>query len=210
MKKLSKYNLFILCMIIIIVFLICKLIDMNLYSKGNLDRKFYKNECANIFLEGRIFESDVTKLIKTLGIIPDEILQDFNNDGFEIILTDVDISKKYYKGDVAGTISGLFVESDKKIYISRKSNFIEYATVHEIGHYFDFKNNWISVSKEFINIYNAEKEDLKTFSYDEHYKSNSKEFFATSFKEYLKNPKRLKKYTPLTYQYMNNLFDKNK
>lgn len=213
MKKLTKYYRIVVVkmfIVITIVFLIIKMIDINIYSENNLYRVFYKNEYVNVFLEGRVSKWDAEKLIETLKVVPDKILQDFNKDGFEIILTDVNISEKYYKGKVIGIISGLFVEEDKKIYISRKSNYINYATIHEIGHYFDFKNNWSSVSKEFINIYESEKEKLKTVSCDDHYKSNSKEFFATSFKEFLKNPKRLKKYTPLTYEYIKKLFDENK
>lgn len=208
MKKIRKYSLVFMdvCLVVVIISIIFKMIDNRIYSKGDLDRYFYENEYVTIFLEGKIFKRDAKKLVEVLEDIPDKILQDFNEDGFEIILTDVNISEKYYTGDITETIAGLFVESDKTIYISRKSNFIKYSTVHEIGHYFDFKNNWISESQEFQDIYEIEKEKLKTFSYDEHYKSNSKEYFATAFKEYLKNPKRLETYTPLTYKYIKNLF----
>lgn len=208
MKKIKKYSLVVMdiCLVVIIISIVFKIIDNRIYSKGDLNRYFYENEYVTVFLEGRIFKRDAKKLVEILDDIPDKILQDFNEDGFEIVLTNANISEKYYNGDVTGIISGLFIESDRKIYISRKSNFINYATIHEIGHYFDFKSNWISESQEFQSIYEVEKEKLKTFSYDEHYKSNNKEYFATAFKEYLKNPKRLETYTPLTYKYISNLF----
>ena len=204
MMKHKIINCFLITLLVLVAY---DLYDNAFYNNGDVVRTEYKNNLINISTEGNIKNKDIKKLLKIIETIPSHILESFNENGFKVVLTDVNIAEIYYQDTSLGDIAGLFVENESTIYISSKRNYINHATIHEFGHFFDSINNWSSSSEEFTNIYIEEKDNLKIISHDNHYKSSSAEFFATSFQQYFKNPKKLKNEAPKTYNYLKELLN---
>lgn len=94
-----------------------------------------------------------------------------------------------------------FYPSNAVIYI--KNGREEYLT-HEIGHAIDYYNNnlWYwSGTDSFKYIYALERYNNTLFFYGNG-TDNEHEYFAESFKQYLYAPKELKRYNPMTYDYI--------
>ena len=90
--------------------------------------------------------------------------------------------------------------------INIKNGREEYLT-HEIGHSIDYYNNnlWFwSGTDNFKYIYLAERYNNPLFFYGNG-TDNEHEYFAEAFNQYLYNPTNLKKYNPLTYDYIKNV-----
>lgn len=89
--------------------------------------------------------------------------------------------------------------------INIKNGREEYLT-HEIGHLIDYYNNiWFwSSTDNFKYIYLAERYNNTLFFYGNG-TDNEHEYFAEAFNQYLYNPTNLKKYNPLTYDYIKNV-----
>lgn len=90
--------------------------------------------------------------------------------------------------------------------IDIKNGCEEYLT-HEIGHTIDYYNNnlWFwSGTDNFKYIYLVERYNNTLFFYGNG-TDNEHEYFAEAFNQYLYNPTNLKKYNPLTYDYIKNV-----
>lgn len=95
------------------------------------------------------------------------------------------------------------------IYIN--SEFEDYSIiVHELGHAVDFYNYltqdmYLHMKDDFMEIFYKERDE---FYHDLYYVRESPcEYFAETFSEFIHNPWKLRKFTPLSYEYMKNLFD---
>ena len=66
-----------------------------------------------------------------------------------------------------------------------------------------------SLSDEFIEIYEAEKDSFKVTGYssDFHYKDNSQEFFAEAFQMYVYDSATLQSSAPRTFEFVKNCID---
>jgi len=112
--------------------------------------------------------------------------------------------KSYFKK--RGVYKSYSIDRFSKDYA--KSNLI-----HELGHAYDYHNDWLSMQSEFMSIYKSEKNKFTKTSY---YKypmakikaniNNSREYFASTFDAYVRAPKDLKKRCPKTYKFFENQF----
>lgn len=87
------------------------------------------------------------------------------------------------------------------IYVN-DTKFNKNVLIHELFHVFDYSNNWISNSDEFMEIYDKEK---NLVSVTDGNAQNVYEFFASSGELFYFEPEVLKEKAPLTY----NFFVKN-
>lgn len=87
------------------------------------------------------------------------------------------------------------------IYVN-DTKFNKNVLIHELFHVFDYSNNWISNSDEFMEIYDKEK---NLVSVTDGNVQNVYEFFASSGELFYFEPEVLKEKAPLTY----NFFVKN-
>ena len=71
--------------------------------------------------------------------------------------------------------------------------------IHELFHAYDYHNDWISTSDEFMKIYEAEKEFIKVSDGNT---QNVYEFWASAGEMYYFNEEELKEIAPLTYNFM--------
>ena len=108
-------------------------------------------------------------------------------------------------GNAAGVFRGGY-SSYPQIEIVYNARYIQNVTYHEFGHLLDYGYNteYESEDDEFMNIYYAERSNFKNDYNYEYAVSNSTEYFAEAFAEYMKNPQQLKDNTPRTYNYIVN------
>lgn len=161
-----------------------------------------KNIIINNLLttEGNITSAEINAIKNNLNKLPLNLLKAVKDSGLKVLLTTKDV-KTYYNSSFSGTMTGLFDPMVGKIYISSNVSHINKSTVHEFGHALDLlvgKSNYVSLSKEWNDIYKAES-NTASGSY---YKSNAQEYFADAFDRYIANPSALKSSAPKTYAYI--------
>lgn len=120
--------------------------------------------------------------------------------------TDCTITEVSYIKDNCAGILYTGHTSYPQIEIVYNARYIQNVTYHEFGHLLDYgyNNYFESEDDEFMNIYYAERSNFKNNYNYEYAVSNSTEYFAEAFAEYMKNPQQLKDNTPRTYNYIVN------
>ena len=171
------------------------------------DREKYEELLINhsFIIEGNVKDSVIIYARNYYLAIPDAIREVFEKSGWVIVLTDKNIQKEYYEGDVSGRLSGLTNYKEKRIYIHGGYYDVYNSLLHEMGHFADFISGGQSIKEEFIKIYKKEKENLqRIYELDSHIVSNEQEYFAEVFARYIVEKDYIKKKTPKTYEYMQN------
>lgn len=124
------------------------------------------------------------------------------SDGSFIVAAEVgDCSSYYY--DYPESSKGL--TEDDFCYRVNKN-----ILLHELGHFIDI--DCLSETEEFINIFYSEWENFKSttcykvdsFQIDANI-NTSNEYISSAFAEYMCYPEEMRKYCPLTYEYLYNL-----
>lgn len=161
-----------------------------------------KNTIINNIIkkEGSVTTKEITTLKNNLNKLPLAILKKADSQKLTVLVTTKDV-KSYYKYSFSGTMTGLYDPMVNKVYINHKESYINQSLVHEFGHAFDLmigKNNYISLSKDWNDIYKAES-STATSSY---YRTNAQEYFADAFTRYINDSKTLKTKAPKTYNFI--------
>lgn len=125
------------------------------------------NEVKEIQTEISVVGGDI-EIQNELSLLPEIIQNEYASKGEIKVVLDMPDTP---------TVCGLYYPVSDDIYI--KADSIEYATLHEIGHFVDYALGSISEAEYFINIYEQEKTLVS-----EYCQQNSKEFFAEAFKMY--------------------------
>lgn len=105
---------------------------------------------GTIECDGEISNSLLNYAYNYLYMVPENIRNDFNRQGWKIVITDKSLSDEL---DIGYEISGATIPKDKTIMIYGSQSCIRYALVHEIGHYIDYRSNFISKTADFKNLY---------------------------------------------------------
>lgn len=140
---------------------------------------------------------DYTKFIGSADTqIPTKIGNAMKADGIKVVL------------DSNLAHDGIYSASTQTI--SLKSN-IDYIFMHEIGHYVNAKEGYVTNKSEFTNIYNAEKGKYKGFysnlglDLGSYARTSASEYFADCFKDYYfsaSSRSKLKTNCPKTYSFV--------
>ena len=105
-------------------------------------------------------------------------------------------------------ILGLTMYKASIILIKNETYEVVDTFYHECGHVLDDEScfGYASETKEFEGIYENERYMFVYVSpYNHEYCTSTKqEYFAQAFAEYMTNPDKLKRYTPQTYEYIEN------
>lgn len=125
------------------------------------------NEVEEIQTEISVVGGDI-EIQNELSLLPEIIQNEYASKGEIKVVLDMPDTP---------TVCGLYYPVSDDIYI--KADSIEYATLHEIGHFVDYALGSISEAEYFINIYDNEK-----ILVSEYCQSTPKEFFAETFKMY--------------------------
>lgn len=145
-----------------------------------------------------------------INVVPAQVLEVVESVGFDVVLTGNDIREmvRLETGWDAGWgydgVTFPNYEGYTRIWSSSRGG--AGVLIHEIGHAYDFALAKISRTDEFKQIY--EREAKRLFPFGWLYSSNEDEYFAESFKIYLKHPRWLKIFAPKTFSYFEqNLYD---
>lgn len=103
----------------------------------------------------------------------------------------------------AVSVLGTTQYADKKIYIANTSQAATESTIHEVGHFVDYSNGFLSDQEKFKELYLSEVR-IYIKAYDAVCVRGRKELFAEVFWQYLTNPSKLQLETPGLYFYMKN------
>ena len=84
------------------------------------------------------------------------------------------------------------------------------ALVHEFGHVASWEYGYAEKGREFLLLYEANKEEYVDVVFPEtgYAVSGEDEFFACMFRNYFKDPAYIKEHAPLVYDYMDNILSK--
>ena len=145
---------------------------------------------GTIKIDGNVSDNIVNYAYNYWYLIPENIRNDFKNQGWTIILTDKSLSQDF------GTnynISGVTIIEDKTVKICGNQSCIRYALVHEIGHYIDYRSGFVSRQETFKRLY--EENGDKLLEYNDNYTKASyseEEYFAELYRAYILNEYEIK------------------
>lgn len=145
--------------------------------------------------------------------VPDSVIDEIQDEKWVIKITESPISDYIRNNNwqVASFVDkdevvGITQFQDKTIIINVESlNSLEYVTLHELAHVYDFycrdqSDVQVSQTDKFIEIYNSEKR------WAQEYAQNSQgEYFAYSMAHYWSNPKQVETDAERTYNYLKEL-----
>lgn len=126
--------------------------------------------------------------------LPKALVTEFTDGGWKLVLDPL-------LNNYGDQYDGLCSSGDKRIYIrTYKTN----TVYHEFGHFLSYISGRAAQSSEWQKIYKAEKKKVSggNKTYDT---SNSSEYFARTFEDYVLHKKTLKKQRPKSYAYINRL-----
>lgn len=152
--------------------------------------------------DGTVDNSNIHIVNSELKKIPESIMEQFQKNGWHIYVTDADINQKFYQGKYS-TVLGTTQYADKKIYIANTSQAATESTIHEVGHFVDYSNGFLSDQEKFKELYLSEVR-IYIKAYDAVCVRDRKGLFAEVFWQYLTNPSKLQLETPGLYFYMKN------
>ena len=139
------------------------------------------------------------KVVDSMEFLPDKVLDLYESSDCKIIIKDDKKSNMGY--------DGRFYPFLNNIYVKKNSALLDLTLYHEIGHMYDFRYytfKCLSESDEFMDIFESERMNFKTFHSDLDYlRASPEEYFAQAFADFVKHPRRVKRYCPRTYDYIN-------
>lgn len=143
-----------------------------------------------------------------INVVPAQVLEAVESVGFDVVLTGNDIREmvRLETGWDAGWgydgVTFPNYEGYTRIWSSSRGG--AGVLIHEIGHAYDFALGKISRTDEFNEIY--EREAKLLFPFGGLYSSSVDEYFAETFKFYLKYPRYLEMVAPKTFSYLKSSF----
>ena len=153
--------------------------------------------------DGNITQEYFDKVCDYYMQVPENVRSAFERDGWEIIITSQDIKDDAIKH---AKIAAVTIHSEQRIYMSVWD---APSITHEMGHYLDGKLGFIS--DEFpAKAYGQELGtfmDIDSRSHRHNYSTTS-EYFAETFSFYVLHHDLLKKYCPMTFEFVDEQVNK--
>lgn len=146
-------------------------------------------------------------LLNEWSYVPKEIIESFIEDGWQVQL--VDNCDSLY-GDELGFL-GIQAVTDsrlKTIFINDSANAIKSSLIHEVGHYVDWKLNFVSQTTEFNRVYDCERKSFKCTTQGNsqcYATSTPMEYFAEAFQQVIHKDSGLPYGCPNTYGFVGNI-----
>ena len=167
----------------------------------NIVNKSTDNNIPESILHGltRSPERAQIKVVDSMEFLPDKVLDLYESSNCKIIIIDDKKTNLDYDGRYYPVMNN--------IYVKKNSSLLDATVYHEIGHMYDYKYytfRCLSETDEFMDIFESERMNFKTsHSEIEYFRASHEEYFAQAFAEFIKHPRRLKRYCPRTYDYIN-------
>ena len=159
-----------------------------------------------ISIDGNVSNSILNYAYNYWYLIPENVRVDFKEQGWSILLTDKSLSKDL---EIKYPVAGVTLTKDKIIKICGNQSSIRRALVHEIGHYIDYRNNFISRQITFKEMY--DNNGSKLLDYDSNYVQagySEEEYFAELYRAYILNQYRIKFMFSNDIEYVVNMSNK--
>lgn len=164
----------------------CVMITDTIYSYG-----------ANMYAHHQMTQYGVVEITDKTPRLPEWMTDSFKEDGFEIVIRpDSDFLQEHEYTEA-------YFSASEKLVVMRK-DYDGFVPYHEMGHYYDWKNDYVSLTDGFQEIYEAEADDY-CLARQYYSQTSSKEYFASCFAMYFMYPNDLERVCPLTYQYIDSL-----
>lgn len=161
MRKI-KYVIFIL------IFFILGILTANIIGKDNNYSENFKYKNISINKDKNLDQDNLKLYLNNLENIPKGLLENCNN----IYFSSENLNDKF---DLNIKTKIVAISYGKDIYIDT-NYYKDDVLIHEMYHVFDYSNNWISETEEFLILYEKYKDDFKVSPGNN---ENSYEFFAT-------------------------------
>lgn len=153
-----------------------------------------KSYGTNLYTHYQMTEYGVIDVTDKTPKLPDWMTDSFEADGFEIVIRpDNDFLQE-------NEYTEAYFSASEKLIVMRK-DYDGFVPYHEMGHYYDWKNDCLSGTATFQAIYEAEADDY-CLARQYYSQTSSKEFFASCFAMYYMYPNDLEKACPLAYKYI--------
>lgn len=150
--------------------------------------------------DGNVDDHWISDINQQLSMIPQYLITEFQNDGWHIYCTDMNIDAVYYNSQF-GAVMGTTNYDEHRILIEDRQQAVNEAVIHEIGHWLDYHNGTVTDSNEFMNIYYAETDAFKN-GFGVHFYYDQKELFAEAFWKYITENQQLADCCPRLYDFM--------
>lgn len=151
-----------------------------------------------------VTDEQIQVVYKTFQNLPQKLQQRFLDRNWKIKIS----KEKILQDDIRGCCSSF----DKQILIRSSSIELQKTVWHEFGHYLDFEEGLISSKFSFKTIFYAEKNFFnKLYANNELFRygtSDSKEYFAEVFCNYMANPLALKNCAYQSFKFIDDILKK--
>lgn len=146
-------------------------------------------------------------LLKEWSYVPIEIIESFIEDGWQVQL--VDNCDDLY-GDKLGLyeIQAVTDSRVKTIFINDNVKAIKSSLIHEVGHYVDWKLNFISNTTEFNRVYDSERKCFQCTTQGNsqcYVISTPMEYFAETFQQVIHKDSGLPYKCPDSYGFVGSI-----
>lgn len=140
---------------------------------------------------------------KKLSILPENLIDAFRADGWHYYCTTMNLDAVYY-GSMYGGVIGITNYDERRILVEDRTDAMDTAVIHEMGHWYDWHLGMITETSEFMNIYYTEESTFKyTFTVHSHY--DSTELFAEAFWRFYTDNETLAANCPKLYALMSRI-----
>lgn len=133
--------------------------------------------------EGEVRAAMFKELDAALSLLPEGVLDDFQEQGWKIVLTTHDINAEHSGIDFGSDLAGLTSHKKRTVYLKADPAQLAMSALHEMGHYMDSRLGWPSQSPEFKEAFEAEREAYASFY--EYGSTNEYEMFASMCRDVL-------------------------
>ena len=133
--------------------------------------------------EGEVRAAMFKELDAALSLLPEGVLDDFQEQGWKIVLTTHDINAEHSGIDFGKELAGLTSHTERTVYLQADPVQLARSVLHEIGHYMDSRLGWPSQSPDFKEAFEAERESYASFY--EYGATDEYEMFASMCRDVL-------------------------
>ena len=141
-------------------------------------------------------------LLNEIGKAPIHLIEKFCEDGWQISLTDENLSQKYFNG-VYEHVLAVTDSTNKAIFVENNKESIERSTLHELGHFVEYVEQRPDQSELFFDIYTQERNLFVSQEGNTTYARLSPvEYFAEAFQEIILHPYEVYETTPQTFAFV--------
>lgn len=174
--------------------------------------------CKNVIYSNFADQRAVETAVKELQKLPEKMVKEFADNDWHIYISknsiETHIGERKPKDFTEPHICGItfweariiIIPINNTKYVSSKYNDIILSLVHEFGHYLDRSKGYQSQSYTFQNIYDSEGQRFCEVLCTASNTSDSFEYFAEAFAEYVRCKERLEEVVPRTYNYLKKIF----